>query len=185
MSASSGGFKNDVVQILMLSFMLCAVFFGIWGGFMAYKARTDLAERDTQQRDYENLQKLAKKSENKDIVRNYRRREETQSDSESLYNSLINTSKKLGPHAPKIDQFNKETDKTDKSGVTIRKGRAELAQARIEDFISFLRLLEDTQPQVNITRIKLNHARQRRGEEEQNLWSCTLWISTYVSASKH
>ena len=73
--------KSDLIQIVMLTFALCAVFFAGWGLFSNYKGNKLRTQRTVQLQRMKDLDKELRKTESKQVLKDDRRRKESEANS--------------------------------------------------------------------------------------------------------
>lgn len=171
--------KSDLVQIVLLTFALCAVFFTGWGIFSNFKANKTLAERKKQETSLKNLEQLLKDPQSVQSLKDHRRREESKENSGQIDTSVnfvlrgsrltiadSNLSAPKGKGAGSSRVFEHQYDVT-------------FNPAPIDDVYRFLARLEADQPHLEFRSITVRN--RKRKPEDPDVWELDLTLVTYTS----
>ena len=87
--------KGDILQILGLTFALCAILFGGWGGWLQYQVSVLEAKRDKAERNLKSIDRDYKKKENINQVSRWRRQQEMRGSDDQIYKILLQVRNRL------------------------------------------------------------------------------------------
>ncbi len=175
--------KNDLVQIVMLTFFLCAVFFAGWGVFSNVKVQKNKQERDKQLANLKNLEELIKSPASKESLKNNRRRKESEENSSRINVAVDAVLKKS---TLKIESADSSQGKpvgggSKQSRVFEHQYRVTFNPARIDEVYRFLAMLEQQAPHLEFKKIKVTS--KKRKETDPDDWELDLSLVTYTTES--
>ena len=179
---AAGTKKNDLTQIVMLTFFLCAVFFTIWGIWKSTRVATLRESRDMQAKRLVNLEKELKKPESQQAFKDDIRRKDSAENSGQI-DSAVQTV---------LDRTQLKLKKGDPSGAPKQSGpagnrvyefqyTAYLNPAPIEEVYRFIAMLEAQQPHLEFKKVKVRN--KKRKEEDPDEWELDLTLVTYTTES--
>ncbi len=175
--------KNDLVQIVMLTFFLCAVFFAGWGVFSNVKVQKNKSERDKQLANLKSLETLIENPASKESLKNDRRRKESEENSSRINVAVDAVLKKSTLEISKADS--KPGRPAGGGGRQNRVFEYEYVvsfkPARIDEVYRFLAMLEQQAPHLEFKRIEVNS--QKRKETDPDDWVLALTLVTYTTES--
>jgi hypothetical protein len=177
--AASSSQKSDLLQIVMLTFFLCAVFFTGWGIFSNLKTGRLLAERQSEARTLTNLERELKDAKSIQTLLAHRAREKSKEHSGQidtavsavLKNSSL-TYSTMDPRAPKPQGGGS-------SKVFEHTLKLVLNPAPINDVYTFLARLEAQAPHLSFRSLKIS-SKQRR-PEDPDVWQLDVTLVTYTT----
>jgi len=177
--AASSGKNSDLVQIVLLTFALCAVFFTGWGIYSNYRGNKLIRERAVQLQRLKDLTRELRKSESRQILKNERRRKESEENSGQIDTAVASVLAK--------SNLRKATDNTDPpkpQGVGSQRVyehtyRITFDPSPIDEVYRFLARLEAEQPHLEFKRVKVSSKKKR--EEDPDEWQLDLTLVTYTS----
>ncbi|MHC4936808.1 MAG: hypothetical protein ACYTGJ_11400 [Planctomycetota bacterium] len=173
MAASSK--KNDFIQIVMLTFFLCSVFFAGLGIFFSAQVDGLRAERDRGIQNLATMRKELLMKEAMDVVKDERARKasaENSAEIDTAVNSVLQTT------SLKIEDATNNGSKPvggGQSGVLEYSFNFKFQPAPIDQILRFLGLLEVKQPHLEFSKLKLNASKA-----DPNLWTLDIALITYT-----
>ncbi len=178
--------KSDLFQILIFTFLLCALFFGAWGGYSKYSHGKLLDIRQKEKKNVERMQADLKNEENRQARINYQRQQDLLADTagEGITAVVQNTINRLPP-SNRLKIESSDTDPKEDKNIIEYTTEIEFADTRLENVVKFAAELERERPDIRITRLNVVRKLPRGKETAAELpdeWSAkTVRFSTYVN----
>ncbi|MCA8959648.1 MAG: hypothetical protein KDC38_04010 [Planctomycetes bacterium] len=176
---------NDILQIMMMTFYLMAVFFGGWGAYNHFfRVEEELARRDREQKGLIEVQKLLKDEENREALIQWRKREESKrAGDERLGREVSEVLAALRP-APAIANQNssppKKQGKDGKDAVTLYEFNISFKPTSIQGGpLQFVQMVETLKPHLSFEKVEITK-RSKKNTSEDN-WASEFTIVNYVA----
>ena len=180
MAAGKSSAWNDFVQIVMLTFLLCAVFFGAWGGYLVWRNGKLEQERNSVKRDLVELDKFLKREDNIERQTETKRRTQASQSDEDLAQAVITI---LGDMRDIEWVKGQNTESED-----LNDGRVEhtldmdFHERPLRNYLNLFQHLENKKPNILIKDFKLDN-KAKRGEVADQ-WTGSVEFVVYSEAKK-
>lgn len=173
--------SNDLVQIIMLTFFLCALFFGGWGGYVWLQVNAAETTRASEEASLAKLDKMFRDSKNKEVLRNYQKVEQSRNRVPGgvSINAMILTLDKIKNDQKWIIRGTPLNPKTLDGGVTESIFKLELGVRPLMNFVDFLYELELEYPQIKVQDFDLTRKKTKDDPDGAN-YSATINLVTYT-----
>ncbi|MFQ5655307.1 MAG: hypothetical protein ACE5GW_11330, partial [Planctomycetota bacterium] len=150
--------SSDLLQIVILTLFLCAVFFGGWGLYSKFQYAKQHAARDKEAESHRKLKALLKKQESIDTLRNHRRREQSKKHSAEIDTAVQEVLDGMGNSAAKpvlADSHLYPAKKEGSGDAAIYESEwsGKLAPMALKDHLAFLHRLEVDRPHIRFKRL--------------------------------
>ena len=173
--------KNDLVQIVMLTFFLCTVFFTGLGIWYSMKVKGLTEDRGRLVRGLAGMERDFLKKDNIQIVKDERARQKSAENSGQI-DTAVNSV--LANSSLKINDLDSGDYKLVTSGPDKFREysyNATFDGAPIGEVLRFLGMLEAQQPHLECKKMKLKS--KKRKPEDPDLWELNLSLITYTPDS--
>ncbi len=177
-SSKTGG--NDLLQVVMMTFCMMAIFFAVWGAYNQYKCTKLRKLRAFENKSIHDLEILLNKPKSKEAMRDWLRREESKKLSTDVDVSVREVLDGLGASAPAIDRISGPRERNFGKGVVEHEWDLEFLKTDLKKLVAFVYKLELERPHINFKEIKLNR-RATKKDKGQDLWSSDMKLATYTS----
>jgi len=180
--AASNQQKSDLLQIVLLTFVLCTVFFAGWGIFSKLRGTRLVAERSREVTAMKSLEKELKDPKSVQALRDQRARDESKKNSaqiDAAVASVLQSSPlKIQSATPRPP---KQQGGTGAARVYEHEYKVIFNPAPIDDVYSFLARLEAEQPHLEFKALKV--LSKKRKEEDPDHWELDIVLVTYTTDS--
>ena len=155
--------KNDVLQIVMMTVYLMALFFGGWGAYNHYfRVADERRYRTLQQSGMTQLTKLLKAPENQEALLQYRRVKSSQEAGESWLSTEVTDVINEMARKPAIKNTSSRSKKQDWHQFSIVFEDTSLR----DGLLSFIQQMEGKKPHISFSSVTLTN-RGKKGDEDR------------------
>jgi hypothetical protein len=179
--AASNQQKSDLLQIVLLTFFLCAVFFTGWGVFSNLRVSRLVTQRDREVTTMKNLEKELKDPKTIQTLRDQRARDESKKNSAQIDTAVAEV---LKNSSLKIQSANPRPPKQQGgAGSRVLEHQYDVTfnPAPIDDVYAFLARLEAEQPHLEFRGLAVTS--KKRKAEDADLWELDITLVTYTTES--
>ena len=164
MAAKSSG-TSDLIQIVMLTFFLCALFFGGWGGYVWWTVQGYEAKRDEAESDRKSLQSLFLNPKNINAEIEYQRRKGAGGENEDLIAAVDNV---LGQMQARswVNTTRQSKPKRIDEGIVERTYAVDFSERPLRDYVNFLAMMEHRKPHVLVEDLTLIRKKSKDGNPD-------------------
>lgn len=177
--AASNQQKSDLLQIVLLTFFLCAVFFTGWGVFSSLKASRLLAQRNREATNLKNLEKELRDPKTIQALRDQRAKEDSKKNSAQIDTAVASV---LQSSSLKIQREDPRAAKPQGgSGSRVFEHQYDVTfnPAPIDDVLAFLARLGAEQPHLEFRKISIITKKKKEGDPDH--WELDLQLVTYTT----
>ncbi len=179
--------RDDLLQILIFTFFLCAIFFGGWGGWNYYKrSRESRPLRDRAQRHLREMEKMMRNVENREINARYQQEKKLKGNADqSLRNIALGVLDIMRSTDRPALQPGGRSDHKSSGKFTEFEYSFALQPCTLNKIVRYVATLEESRPDVKITKMKAKRKRPRGSAADakpEDIWETdTFKIATYIT----
>lgn len=179
--------RDDLLQILIFTFFLCAIFFGGWGGWNYYKwSRESRPLRDQAQRHIRDMEKMMRNVENRETNARYQQEKELKKNADqSLRNIALGVLREMRSTDRPTLQPGGRWDSKPSGKYTVLEYSFALQPCPLYKIVRYVATLEESRPDVKITKLKAKRKRLRGSAADakpEDIWETdTFKIATYIT----
>jgi len=173
--------RSDLLQIVLLTFVLCTVFFAGWGIFSRMRGAKLVAQRGREVTAMKNLEKELKDPKSVQALRDQRAREESKKNSAQIDSAVASV---LQSSPMKIQSATPRAPKPQGSGssrVFEHQYDVTFNPAPIDDVFAFLARLEAEQPHLEFRSFSV--VSKKRKADDPDHWELDMTLVTYTTES--
>ncbi len=171
--------KSDLLQIVMLTLFLCAVFFTGWGIFSNIKVGRLLEERRHEVANIKNLEKELKEPGSIQALRDFRAREESKKNTQQIDSAVTEVFKKSRLTLDRATPSPPKTTGSGSSRIHEHTYRVYANPASIDDVYTFLARLEADAPHLDFRSIRVSTKKKK--VDDPDLWDLDLTLVMYTT----
>lgn len=177
--------SNDLIQIVMLTLFLCALFFGGWGGYVWLQVSEAEDNRLKEERSATQLDKLLKDPKNKDAIRNYRlvRKSQEQAAGAGGLPARIGELNKIKEDVTWIVADSEPKPKDLDDGVKQIQYKIDFGVRPLMNYVDFFYELELECPHIMVEDVSLTRKRTKDDPDGEN-YSGTVMLITYTGGGQ-
>jgi hypothetical protein len=180
--AASNQQKSDLLQIVLLTFVLCTVFFAGWGVFSRLRGSRSIAQRDREVAAMKSLEKELKDPKSVQAIRDQRARDKSKENSAEIdaavASVLQNSPMKIQKATPRPK---KQQGGSGATRVFEHEYKVTFNPAPIDEVFAFLARLEAEQPHLEFRGLSVMS--KKRKEEDPDHWELDITLVTYTTES--
>ena len=162
--------SNDLIQIIMLTFFLCALFFGGWGGYVWLQVNAAETVRAAEEDSLAKLDKMFRDSKNKDILRNFQkvRQSRNRNTGGASIGAMIGTLDKIKSDVDWIQRLTPMRETSLDGGVTEVNFKIEFGVRPLMNYVDFFYELELEYPHIKVQDLDLSRKNTKDDPDGSN-----------------